>query len=45
MIETPQRPDLRCRDHEACFEVLHSLVGRLATLESRMATVEERQNA
>lgn len=42
MIEVPRRPDLRCWDHEACIEVIHSLVGRVAQLESRVATIEER---
>ena len=43
MIHVPPPPDLRCEDHEACLEILHALVGRIAQVESRVATLEKGQ--
>ena len=40
-FECPIRPDLRCVEHECVLELLHSLLGRLMVLESRVARLEE----
>jgi len=41
--EAPPHPDLRCRDHEAFCEVLHSLHRRIVELEQRVAKLEQRK--
>jgi hypothetical protein len=40
-----ERPDLRCDEHGAVMELLHSLHGRLMVLESRVVLLEERLDA
>ena len=42
-FECPVRPDLRCMDHGCVMELLHSYVGRLMVLESRVAYLEDRE--
>ena len=41
-IDGPHRPDLRCDEHEAYCELLHSLLNRLMRLESQVATLEKK---
>lgn len=40
-IDAPHRPDLRCAEHEACYELLHALLNRVIQLESQVATLEK----
>jgi hypothetical protein len=43
-IHAPQhgRPDLRCHEHDACYELIHALLGRVMQLESRVTNLEEK---
>ena len=39
--ECPERPDLRCSEHECYGELIHALLGRLMVLEARVAKLED----
>ena len=41
MMEVPERPDLRCVDHESVYEVVHRLYHHLLELEERVRRLEE----
>ena len=44
-IDSPERPDTRCIEHESMCECIHGLLGRLLVLETRVRMLEERDGS
>ena len=42
-MESPPKPDLRCREHDNVCKVAHSLHNRVLQLEQRVRMLEDRK--
>ena len=42
-VDSPERPDTRCVEHDSMCETVHGLLGRLMVLEQRVQMLEEKE--